>query len=292
MRFSRLQTLVIICLVLLLPFSCKRAKTAEKTGITISAFFYPQYIMLLNITEGADVQLSLLAPPDTGCLHDYELTVRDMQHIAAADVVVINGAGMETFTEKVAAGKNIIDASKDITLINQNPHIWVSPWGAAAQTENIAVALAQIDPKNAETYRINAKNYMQKLGSLDKQMHAELDPFSGSEIVVFHEAFPYLADEFNFKIAAVIEHEPGTEPTARELLETIQIIQETRAAGKTIFLFAEKQYPSTAAEVIARETGLTVYELDSAVTGELLKDAYIDAMTYNTRQFVKAMEVR
>ena len=91
-----------VALISLLAFtalSCNEKKTSGKT--TITASFYPLYIMLMNICDGADVQLSLLAPSDTGYLHDYQLTTKDMQAIEKSDIIVVNGLGMEDFLDKV-----------------------------------------------------------------------------------------------------------------------------------------------------------------------------------------------
>jgi zinc transport system substrate-binding protein len=72
-------------------------------------------------------------------------------------------------------------------------------------------------------------------------------------------------------------------------VETINLIKEVQANGKPLALFAELNYASSAAEVIARETGLTVHQLDPAVTGILDKDAYLRAMEYNTTILKEAL---
>jgi zinc transport system substrate-binding protein len=101
----------------------------------------------------------------------------------------------------------------------------------------------------------------------------------GTQIVTFHEAFPYFAREFGFSIAGVIEREPGSEPGARELADTITFIRKNPKA----LLFAEPQYPAKIADVIARETGSRVRMLDPAVTGPSDRDAYIRIMEKNLK---------
>ena len=64
--------------------------------------FYPMYILAENLTEGMEgVEVLNLTQNQTGCLHDYQLTSRDMKLLAKADAFLINGAGMELFMEKV-----------------------------------------------------------------------------------------------------------------------------------------------------------------------------------------------
>ena len=99
-------------------------------NLRILTSFYPAYITAINITNGAHgVQVSNLVSNNTGCLHDYSLTANDMKKIASADVLVINGAGMENFAGKAKkVNKKLIavDLSKNIILIDNNPHVWLS----------------------------------------------------------------------------------------------------------------------------------------------------------------------
>ena len=121
--------------------SCtKTPATAQNNNeFNVTASFYPQYIMLLNITQDVpDVKVSLLAPANTGCLHDYQMTTRDMKLIQDTDLLIINGADMEHFMESSLQTKSpekIISVTDNYPLLEGNPHIWVSPLGAIYQTE-------------------------------------------------------------------------------------------------------------------------------------------------------------
>lgn len=282
--------IVLLASLSLSILSCNEKKSGGKT--TITASFYPLYIMLLNITEGADVEVGMLAPSDTGCLHDYQLTTKDMQSIEESDIIVVNGLGMEDFLDKVFEAKQekTIVAGKDFIVTDDNPHIWVSLTGAIYEVNAISQALCELDEKNAEIYAGNAEKYIAKLEALKDEMTEKLLPSRGAKIITFHEAFPYFAAEFGLEIASVVEREPGTAPSPKELNETIEAIKaENEKTGNKIPLFAEPQYSSSSAKVIASETGSTVYELDPCVTGELDKDAYIKAMKKNLEVLEKAL---
>lgn len=264
--------------------------------IKITATFYPLYVSLLNITDGVEgIELSLLAPPDTGCLHDYQLTTKDMNKIENSNILVANGAGMEDFIEKILETKkdSLIIASEGFELTDNNSHVWVSPEGAIHQTQRIVEGLSHLDPSNATKYVMNGNAYLLKLQNLRNHMHSILDEYSGKKIVTFHEAFPYFASEFNLEIASVIEREPGEAPGPKELKEQISEINSIISDGNKIALFAEPQYSSSAAEIIAKETGLKVYELDPCVTGNLkseyIKDSYITAMKKNAEVLKEAL---
>lgn len=268
----------------------------DTNTIKITATFYPLYVSLLNITDGVEgIELSLLAPPDTGCLHDYQLTTKDMKKIENSNILVANGAGMEDFIEKILETKkdSLIIASEGFELTDSNSHVWVSPEGAIHQTQRIVEGLSHLDPSNATKYVMNGNAYLLKLQNLRNHMHSILDEYSGKKIVTFHEAFPYFASEFNLEIASVIEREPGEAPGPKELKEQISEINSIISGGNKIALFAEPQYSSSAAEIIAKETGLKVYELDPCVTGNLkseyIKDSYITAMKKNAEVLKEAL---
>lgn len=268
----------------------------DTNTIKITATFYPLYVSLLNITDGVEgIELSLLAPPDTGCLHDYQLTTKDMKKIENSNILVANGAGMEDFIEKILETKkdSLIIASEGFELTDNNSHVWVSPEGAIHQTRRIVEGLSHLDPSNATKYVMNGNAYLLKLQNLRNHMHSILDEYSGKKIVTFHEAFPYFASEFNLEIASVIEREPGEAPGPKELKEQISEINSIISGGNKIALFAEPQYSSSAAEIIAKETGLKVYELDPCVTGNLkseyIKDSYITAMKKNAEVLKEAL---
>lgn len=239
-----------------------------------------------------------MTKPQTGCLHDYQLTTEDMKTLEQADVFVVNGAGMESFLEKAAKQNpkmKTIEASnyKDINLLKngdeENPHVWLSVTYSIAQVKAITAGLCEADPAHKDAYRKNALDYCMKLEDLKKEMHAQLDDLPHKDIVTFHEAFPYLAKQFKLNIVSVIEREPGTEPTPQELEDTIKKVK----ALDTKVLFTEPQYSPAAAETIARETGAKIYQLDPVVTGEANEeaiDAYINAMKKNMAVLKEALQ--
>ena len=286
--------------LLLLPLAgCGKAPApTESSGYTIVTSFYPMYLATINIARDIPgVTVVNMTQPQTGCLHDYQLTPEDMKKLEAADVFVANGAGMESFLQDVLTqqkGLTVVNASQGIALLNDpsgdpNPHLWVSIGHAIQQVGNIAEGLAAADPDHAARYQSNAAAYGAKLAGLQAEMHAALDPLPHRDIVTFHEAFPYFAEEFNLNIVSVVEREPGSEPSATELAETIDAVNASGVKA----LFAEPQYPAKTAEVIARETGARVYTLDPVVTGDATPDAmdaYLIAMRKNMEVLKEALQ--
>lgn len=297
-----MKKICIVCAALWLCLSmlgCGGSQpSGEKKGLRVVTSFYPVYIDVLNITKGVDgVEVVNLTKPQTGCLHDYQLTTQDMKTLEAADIFVVNGLGMESFLEK-ASGQNknlkIIDASKSDKMHplkdgeEVNPHVWMSVTYAMEQVKAITFQLCELDPAHDKEYRKNALDYVMKLEALREEMHGSLDDLPHKDIVTFHEAFPYFAKEFKLNIVSVVEREPGTEPTPQELEQTIEQVGKLPVK----VLFTEPQYSPSAAETIARETGGKLYILDPIVTGEATEDAmdaYIQRMKKNAETLKEAL---
>lgn len=261
----------------------------------IMTSFYPIYIMTLNIADDVPgVKVVNLTPPQTGCLHDYQLKPSDIKNLAQARVLVINGAHMESFMDKVMSQYpelRVVEASKGADLLKDertgeiNPHLWVSIEGAIQEVETISRGLAEIDPKNSERFTDNANRYISRMRSLQQEMHQALEGIDNRNIVTFHEAFPYFAREFNLNIVSVVQREPGSEPSAAEIVATVKQVKES---GVKV-LFAEPQYSTGAAEVISRETGARVYLLDPVVSGPDDPDAYLNIMRKNMEVLKEAL---
>ena len=264
--------------------------------IKIVTSFYPIYIDAINVAGNIPgVEVVNLTAPQTGCLHDYQLTTENLKTLENADIFITNGLGMENFIDKVTAERKdlkIIDASKGIDPIEENgevnPHVWMSVTYSMAQVKNIISGLCEIDPDNAEHYRKNGLEYVNSLTTLRDDMHMTLDILPNKDIVTFHEAFPYFAKEFKLNIVGVIEHEPGTEPTPQELAETIEKVNSLPVK----VIFTEPQYSPKAAETVATETGAGIYTLDPIVTGDAVPenaDAYLNTMLQNMMTLLKAL---
>ena len=297
-KYKKIIALFCAALLALFTTSCTpRETTAQPVTYRIVASFYPIYIMTLNLTQGLpDVEVTDMAGQQTGCLHDYQLQSKDVQALARADVFAINGAGMENFLTRVMdqlPDLQILDSSAGIPVLqsgeggaeSENPHLWVSISNYIKQVENLADGLAADDPAHADAYRENAAVYIEKLSSLRSRMHETIDPLPNRDIVTLHEAFPYFAEEFGLTIVGTVQREPDSQPSARELADTIRLIRSTGVKA----VFAEPQYDASAAQILSQESGAAFYTLDPGATGPDDPDAYLDAMEQNRVVLQKAL---
>lgn len=305
---KRILSALLCAAVCLTGFSGCGTPAKESSRLKLLASFYPIAIMALNITDGVEgVAVESMAQQQTGCLHDFQMTTADMKKAETANAFLINGAGMEGFLDKISdqlPELPVIDSSTGIPLIasgedhhhdggeghdhdqeDYNPHLWVSITNCMEQVRNLSEGIIALDPEHEAEYRENTETYLEKLSALRDKMHSALDHVKNKDIITFHEAFPYFAEEFGLHIAAVINREPDSQPSAKELADTIRLVRETGVKA----LFVEPLYPETSADIIAAETGAQVYVLDPAVSGEWDKNAYLTAMESNLQVLEQAL---
>ena len=165
----RIPTFILSIFFMVCSFVSVGNAASEAKEIKIVASFYPMYIMAKNVAKDVPgVSVQNLTPPLTGCLHDYTVTTNDMKKLADAQVFVANGAGMESFLDKIIAQHptiKIIQLSEGIPLIKgegnegDNPHLWVSISNAIIQVKNLGKAMGEFDPSHKELYANNTVNY-------------------------------------------------------------------------------------------------------------------------------------
>jgi zinc transport system substrate-binding protein len=300
-----------LILGLLLP-SCTRTERSATARLTVAATFLPIWTIARNVAQGIPgVDVKLLLPPGMGSPHDVSLTVAQGALLEKADVLVMNGLGLERFLDNNPALKRpdlvIIRATESVDTVGLpvapelleipggehegfavNPHAWVSPRQEIIMTRYVADQFARIDTAFTDQYHINADRYVARLDSLDYRFRELVAQAPNRRIVTFHRAFDYLARDYGLEIVGVIENEPGMEPSARALTDLVRKIQQTKPAA----IFTEPYYPDKVARTLSDETGVPVYQLDPVETGPADANAYISAMWRNMQVLGTALLLR
>ena len=283
--------IIVLCIILIIGFivwkNIERNNndvSSSKTRIVTS--FYPMYVIALNLTEGAEgIELSNMADVNVGCLHDYTLTTEDMKKIENADIFISNGLGMENFISKILESNSdmkVIDSSNNLENvisngIEENAHIWTSIDNYILQVQNIAEELKTADAKNAEVYTQNAQKYVDELNKLNEEYKSKLAKLNGEKAICLNEAFEYMGQELGMEMITIkTDHEEST-ISAGMLKSVINKVKEDDIK----IIIIDKNDSKTNAETIANETGAKILELNSGLTGELNKDAYINQMREN-----------
>lgn len=122
-RHSAAVALIAASLAGLGLFTLQGASAASSPGtLRILATTYPVYLLARNVVQNRPgAQVDLLIPAQTGCPHDYALTPKDMQKLAQADVLLLNGLGLDDFMQKALPnakpGLAVVDSSAGITPV-------------------------------------------------------------------------------------------------------------------------------------------------------------------------------
>ena len=278
---------LLICAALTLSGCGARQDSADSAALQVAATAYPVYLLTQAVTEGIDgVEVKLVIDQQVSCLHNYTLTMQDMEAVEKADVLVENGAGLEDFLDDVLDGRDVIDASTGISLLDgdahnddddghdhaelehdhvheEDPHIWMDPRNAAVMVQNIAAGLAEADPERADEYRANARTAADELISFHQEM---LDKLGGShyDLITFHDGFAYFADSFGMHLLAAVEEEEGSEASAKTIKAIVALVEENDIPA----VFTETNGSDATAQVICRECGIQTYPLSMCMSGD------------------------
>lgn len=273
------------------------APAEDDDTIHILATTYPVYLFTTAVTEGVEgVEVTRLIQEEISCLHDYTLTVNDMKAIEAADVIVMNGVGLEDFMSDALATSDapVIDCSEGVELLaalgheghdhdaEYDPHIWMDEGNVSVMLENITKALSDLDPDHVETYEANRAAADAALG-YDAE---KLSQLSGKPLITFHDGFQYFARATGLDLLKAIEEEEGAEASAAEIKQIVGLIGEYDIPA----IFTEKNGSDATAQAISRETGCGVAQLDLVMSGDGSGiQPYVDAMNQNIDTILEAL---
>ena len=284
---------IFLCLIMLsCLFGCQQSGTPAQ----IIATTQPVYDFTVAICSGTGIAVSKLITENVSCLHDYTLQVNQMRSIESADVVVLSGAGMESFLDDALLNaKEIIDSSAGIDLIctednhhhnehthEVDSHIWLSPSNAIIMAENIYHSLLSIYPDHKDIFKQNHLELQKHLQDLSSYAEDQLNHLSTRDIITFHNGFSYMANAFHLNIIHAIEEEAGSEASAAQLITLTQIVTNHNLNS----IFTECNGSTSAAQIIAAETGAKIYALDMCMS----ERNYIEAMKYNIDTLKEALE--
>lgn len=263
-----MKTFTALLLCLFLSALPAQAREQEKL---YAASVYPVWLLLQEVArEVPGVRVELLLPASTGCPHDYAMTPQDRRTLARADVLVLNGLGLESFLGESARlkslmkpGASVVDSSLGVEKIlkegrHDNPHIFASPSMAAQMTRSMAGQLAALDPEHAALYRENGERAALRLEALAAECRKRGGCLKARGIVAQHSIFRYLARDIGLTVESLIQPHEGQEPSARELMDLVRLIREKNVAA----VITEPQYPARAGQALAAETGIPCFSLN------------------------------
>ncbi|HEV2921795.1 MAG TPA: metal ABC transporter substrate-binding protein [Actinomycetota bacterium] len=234
---------------------------------------------------GDRVQVTSLLKPNLDA-HDYEPSPADVEAIAHADLVIENGAGLESWLHDTITNSGfdgpLVDTSQGVRLRQIggaiDPHIWQNPRNAEVMVANIYRAFAAADPADARVFRANLAAYTKQLQALDAEVQRQIDSLANKKLVTNHDAFGYYVDRYGLQfVGSVIpSFDTSAELSGRDIRDLVAKIKATRVKA----VFSETSLPPRTAETIAREAGVKVVEGEDALYGDSLGPAGSDGDTY------------
>ena len=257
---------------------------------------------LVRNVGGERVELATLVGPN-GDVHVYAPTPGDVKTIAAANIIFVNGLGLEGWIDRLiaasAAHAPVVVASRGIgprggarsqDQAVSDPHAWQSVANAKIYVANIRDGLIAVDAAEKEIFEANATTYLAKLDALDGEIKAAIAaiPLARRKVITAHSAFGYFGDAYGIAFIAPEGLSTEAEPSARDVAKLIEQIRRENVPA----LFLENVADSRLLERIAAETGVRI-------GGKLYSDAlsppdgpaatYIAMMRSNVRELTRAL---
>ena len=235
--------------------------------------------------------------------HDFEPSPADVDAIAKADILVINGVGLEHWLDDTvkSAGFNgtTVDTSKGVRIREGanakeepagDPHIWQNPQNAKVMVANIEQALASADSADAGFFKANLDAYDAKLDALDADVARQIDSLANKKLVTNHDAFGYYIDRYHLDFVGSIipSFDTSAELSAKDVADIVAKIKATGVKA----VFSESSLPPKTAETIASEAHVKVVEGSDALYGDTLGPTgsegatYLQMVAHNTRTIV------
>ena len=246
---------------------------------------------------GDRVEVTTLVGAD-GDVHVYTPTPADARKVADANLLVVNGFGLEGWLPRLlqAAGSKaaIVTAAAGIAPLRQgsdaDPHAWQSVENAEKYVTTIRDALSAADPADADVFLKNAEGYLARLAALDGEVRQAVGqiPESRRKVISTHDAFGYFAARYGIQFIAPIGVSTEAEPSARDIAKIITQVKTEHIPA----VFLERIGDPRLMRRISAETGAkvggTLYS-DSLTDEKGDAPTYIDMVRHNIRTLTSAL---
>lgn len=300
----------------------QKKEQAKDENLLVVTSFYPMYVAAENVIGDVEgVTLENLSEPQTGCLHDYQLTAADMKLLSKADVFIVNGGGIESFLSDVAESYpdlKIVQACDGIDLLesaegtgeshndlssnedadhddhdhsehshgDENAHVWMNLADYQIQVQNICNGLSEADSAHAEQYAKNAQTYQGKVQELQQEAAELASQIASQPVVIFHEAYEYIVQEYGLQLAGEMNLDEERQVSAGEVADILHSIEDNHVS----VVLAEELYGTDMGEMVAKQSGVKVVYLDTLTRGDYSADSYLEGMRSNIEQLKEAFQ--
>ncbi len=235
-------------------------------------------------------------------IHGYKPTPSDLVKASKADLIIENGLGLELWSRKFTSTAGDIpvivltDGMKplliegDIYNGKPNPHAWMSPKRAMKYVDRIVEAFSDLDPTNANTFKLNGENYKKKIELLDIELRNALAliPPKQKVLVTCEGAFSYLADDYGLEEAYLWPVNAESQVTPKRMLKLINKVK----TNKVPTIFCESTVSSKAQEEVAKSSGASfggTFYVDSLSGENGPASTFLDLQRHNVRLILQGL---
>lgn len=293
----------------------------DRSGPKVVVSFAPIYCFAANVAGDDAVVRNLMT---TSGPHHFNPTDQDARTLRRADVLFVNGLGLERDKpegmKKGSGNKSlkIVELGDRIPEKNlcegschhdhgdghhdhehgKDPHVWLSPDQAVYMVEGIRDELKKLDAAHAEGYDRRAAEYVAKLKNLKAECKKLLDGKTDRRLITFHDSMAYFAKSFDLDIVGVLQKQPGSEPTGSDLEKLIALCANPAAPVRVVCV--EPQYGTSNAgtELVkiikdkgVRDAVLVEFDpLETVPPDQLTPDWYEKKMLANVRALAEKMK--
>jgi len=282
----------LLCMLLLIA---SPLQAAERLNVVASFSILADFVRNVG---GNRINLTTLVGADSD-VHVYTPAPADAKRVAEARLVIVNGLGLEGWLPRLVQSSGskaqVVTASAGIVPLKlgsaADPHAWQSVPNARVYVTDIADALAAAAPDDADVFRAQAKAYLEKLETLDREVREAVAkiPTERRKVISTHDAFGYFSAEYGIQFVAPLGVSTETEPSARDIASIIGQIR----AQKIPAVFLENISDDRLIRRIAAETGAKVGGtlISDGLTGEkAAAPTYIDMVRHNIKALTSALD--
>ena len=254
--------------------------SSAQAELSITCTIFPVYDFTREITNGlADVKLLI-----RGDIHEYEPSPMDIKALNDSDIFIFTGNNLEQWTERISDSLThtiIVNSSENISVYNDDPHVWLDMTLAQKMIANIMNALCRADPEHADEFTKNAEGYMHKLSELDSRFMA----MKKDNALVFAGEFSYGYFMRRYGFDYVSAYDGENEPSVRRMAEVVKYIR----THDTQYIFTDINGVSRITSEIANETGAEILTFNTAHNVLDDKITFLEIMNANYSNIARAM---
>ena len=246
---------------------------------------------------GDRVHVTSLVGPN-GDIHVFAPAPQDAKTIAAAQLVVINGLGLEGWLPRLLQSSGskavIVTASKGIDPLKlgseADPHAWQSVANAKIYVANVRDALVQFDAADADYFRQNAERYLAELDALDREVRDEVAriPPERRKVISTHRAFGYFEKTYGIAFIAPLGVSTETEPSARDVAAIIAQVRKDKIPAVFLENISDDRLVRRIAEETGAKLGGTLFS-DSLTDEKGPAPTYIALVRHNIKALTSAL---